>query len=292
MSSTRESGRTAIVAGTANERLVIVRGAGDLASGVIARLFMSGFPVMALEAAEPLAVRRGASFSEAVREGRTEVEGIVASRAGSKAECRELLGRGLVPILVDPDAGCLAEFHPLCLVDAIMAKGDSGTRRSMAPIVIGLGPGYAAGREVDAVVETMRGHDLGRVILEGKALPDTGCPGEIGGKSQERVLRAPRGGRLETRCAIGDRVDAGALIATIRSSGGAADIRASFRGMLRGILPDGMEVEAAMKVGDIDPRCELSHCFTISDKARAVAGGVLEALLHLASRLPAAEDGR
>ena len=275
------------------KKLVVVRGAGDLASGTIARLAVAGFPVMALETARPLAVRRGASFSEAVYEGSAVIEGLEARRAERPEDCPGLLGQGLVPILVDPDARCLALLSPFCLVDAVMAKRNIGTRASMAPVVIALGPGYRAGpgrgREADAhaVIETMRGHDLGRVIWEGEALADTGCPGEIGGKSAERVLRAPLAGRFRPLKAIGDRVEAGGLVALVAAGGVTTGIPSSFDGILRGILRDGMDVEAGTKVGDIDPRCERGHCFSISDKSRAIAGGVLEALLHLEAELGA-----
>jgi len=272
-------------------RLVVVRGAGDLASGTIARLAMAGFPVVALETDRPLAVRRGASFSEAVYEGSAIIEGLEARKAERAGDCRGLLERGLIPVLVDPQARCLESLSPFCLVDAIMAKRNIGTKLSMAPIVIALGPGYRAGRDAGrsadahAVIETMRGHDLGRVIWEGEALADTGCPGEIGGKASERVLRAPFAGRFEALRAIGDRLESGGLVARVVAGGCASEIRSSFEGTIRGLLRDGMDVEAGMKVGDIDPRCERSHCFSISDKSRAIAGGVLEALLHLEAEL-------
>ena len=257
------------------KKLVVVRGAGDLASGTIARLAVAGFPVMALETARPLAVRRGASFSEAVYEGSAVIEGLEARRAERPEDCPGLLGQGLVPILVDPDARCLALLSPFCLVDAVMAKRNIGTCASMAPVVIALGPGYRAGpgrgREADAhaVIETMRGHDLGRVIWEREA------------------LGAPLAGRFRALKAIGDRVEAGGLVALIAAGGVTTGIPSSFDGILRGILRDGMDVEAGMKVGDIDPRCERGHCFSISDKSRAIAGGVLEALLHLEAELGA-----
>lgn len=263
------------------KRLVVVRGAGDLASGTIARLVVAGFPVVALETERPLAVRRGVSFSEAVYAGRAVIEGLEARKAEGAEACRELLEKGLIPVLVDPEARCLPDLSPFCLVDAVMAKRNIGTSASMAPIVIALGPGYSAGADAHAVIETMRGHDLGRVIWEGGALADTGCPGEIGGRSGERVLRAPLSGRFEALCAIGERVEAGGPVARVVGKSGVAGINASFEGIVRGLLRDGMDVETGMKVGDVDPRCERGHCFSISDKSRAIAGGVLEALLHL-----------
>ena len=271
------------------KKLVVVRGAGDLASGTIARLAAAGFPVVALETDRPLAVRRGASFSEAVYEGGAIIEGLEARKAERAGDCPGLLARGLFPVLVDPEARCLGLLSPFCLVDAVMAKRNIGTSASMAPIVIALGPGYVAGRGADAhaVIETMRGHDLGRVIWEGGALADTGRPGEIGGKSTERVLRAPLSGSFVALKAIGDRVEEGGLVARVVAAGRDAEIRSSFEGILRGVLRSGMEVEVGVKVGDVDPRCERGHCFSISDKSRAIAGGVLEALLHLEAELGA-----
>jgi xanthine dehydrogenase accessory factor len=262
---------------------VVVRGAGDLASGVIARFHRSGLSVVALEVARPLSVRRTVSFSEAVYEGAVEVEGVRARLARDPAECLSFLAEGTVPILVDPEAASLAALKPRCVVDAIMAKRNLGTRHDMAAVVIGLGPGFVAGGDVHAVVETMRGHDLGRVIWKGAAMPDTGRPGEIGGKSDERVLRSPKRGRLQCRRRIGERIAEGEVIAFVSQGGRQAAIAAPFTGVLRGLIHDGLEVDEGMKVGDIDPRCESSHCFSISDKSLAVAGGALEAFLSAAS---------
>jgi xanthine dehydrogenase accessory factor len=269
------------------DRLVVVRGGGDLASGVAARLVRCGFAVVCLETAAPLAVRRTVSFAEAVYEGRCRVEELEAVLAGNDADCLNLLERGLLPVLVDPQAALVESLRPRVVVDAIMAKRNLGTARGMAPLVVALGPGFEAGSDVHAVVETMRGHDLGRVIWRGRALPNTGTPGLVEGKGADRVLRAPIDGRLEACRAIGDRVEEGELVARVRGESGCREVRSPFTGMIRGLVREGIELPRGIKIGDIDPRCERAHCFTISDKARAVAGGVLEAVLQgLGGRLP------
>lgn len=260
-------------------RLVVVRGAGDLASGVILRLFRSGFKVIALEVASPLAVRRTVSFSEAMYEGEAWVEGLGARKASGFEDCASILEAGQVPLLEDPSCGILGECAPLALVDAIMAKRNLGTAIDLAPLVIALGPGFEAGLDVHAVVETKRGHDLGRVIWSGRAEANTGRPGIVEGRGPERVLRAPVDGLLETLHEIGDIVEEGEVLARVRGGGGAAEVRAAFKGLLRGMLRPGLEVPAGLKIGDLDPRCELGHCYTVSDKSRAIAGGVLEAIL-------------
>jgi xanthine dehydrogenase accessory factor len=266
--------------------LVVVRGAGDLASGAILRLSRSGFRVAALEIAEPMAIRRGVAFSEAVYDGEVTVEGLTARRAASARDVFQLSNEGVVPILVDPLALSLPALSPLALVDAILAKRNLGTNPGMAPIVVALGPGFEAPRDAFAVVETNRGHDLGRVIMKGSAEADTGVPGTIGGRSSERVVRAPIRGRIEALRAIGDIVAAGDPIFAVRDleTGLATVARSPIDGALRGLIRHGIEVEAGLKAADVDPRGEISHCFTVSDKARAVAGGVLEALLALGAR--------
>lgn len=260
---------------------VVVRGAGDLASGVILRLARAGVPVVALETASPLSVRRSVSFSEAVYEGRTAVEGTEAVLASGPAEALEAAGEGRVALLVDPDCSALAELGPRAFVDAVMAKRNLGTRRGLAPAVVALGPGFEAGVEADAVVETKRGHDLGRVIWKGFAAPDSGVPGFVEGRGPERVLRAPLAGRLEVLRGIGEAAEEGEAIARVVGPEGRAEFRAPFRGMIRGMLRDGSEVWPGLKIGDIDPRLERRFCYTVSDKSLAVSGGVLEALLAL-----------
>jgi xanthine dehydrogenase accessory factor len=266
--------------------LVVVRGAGDLATGTIARLLRSGFSVVALEAARPMAIRRSVAFAEAVYEGEATVEGLRAARAASVADALGLSSSGVLPVLVDPEGASIAELRPAALVDAIIAKRNLGTARSMAPIVVGLGPGFSAPADVHAVIETNRGHDLGRVILDGAAQPDTGVPGVIGGKGAERVVHSPAAGIVETLRDIGDIVAAGEPILAIRdiSSGERVIVASPLDGVLRGLIRSGFEARAGLKIADVDPRCERANCFSISDKARSIAGGVLEALLSFGLR--------
>jgi xanthine dehydrogenase accessory factor len=262
------------------KRLVVVRGAGDLATGTIARLVRCGFRVIALETAQPTAIRRAVALSEAVYEGSARVEDVEARLVAGADEALALAADRLVPIVVDPGGGTVAALRPFALVDAIIAKRNLGTCRGMAGVVVALGPGFTAGVDADAVIETNRGHDLGRVILEGQAEPDTGKPGEIVGATSQRVLHAPAPGRFVAVCAIGDRVTTGQVVAAVEGEE-RVEIRAGLDGVVRGLLRPGLEVPRGFKVGDIDPRGKREHCFTISDKARAIGGGVLEALLML-----------
>lgn len=261
-------------------RLVVVRGAGDLATGTIIRLARAGFRVIALETAQPTAIRRTVSLSEAVFDGSARVEDVEARLVAGADEALALATDRLVPILVDPEGLTIAALHPFALVDAILAKLNLGTRRGMADVVVGLGPGFTAGGDVDAVIETCRGHDLGRVILEGEAAPNTGTPGEIGGASAQRVLRAPEPGRFVAVRDIGDSVAVGQVVAAVEGAR-RVEIRSSLDGVVRGLLRPGLEVPAGFKVGDVDPRGSRAYCFTASDKSRAIGGGVLEALLML-----------
>jgi len=265
--------------------LVLVRGAGDLATGVILRLVRSGFSVAALEVASPTAIRRSVAFSEAVYEGEARVEGLLARRAGSVGEAKRIALAGIVPVLVDPDCESLTEFAPMALVDAIMAKRNLGTNAALADIVVALGPGFTAPVDAHAVIETNRGHYLGRVIREGGAEPDSGIPGLIGGRGSERVVHAPVTGVAEVLRAIGDRVAAGEPILALRTPDGARSVVASpLDGVLRGLIRAGIQVSEGLKIADVDPRGEKAHCLSASDKARAVAGGVLEAILELGGR--------
>jgi xanthine dehydrogenase accessory factor len=258
-----------------NDRLVVVRGAGDLGTGCIVRLVRSGFRVVALELPDPRAVRRTVSLSEAVHDGAATVEDVRGiRRCGVPADWAV----DEVPVLVDPEASTLGALAPFALVDAIMAKRNLGTRIDMAPVVVGLGPGFVAGRDVHAVVETNRGHDLGRVIFDGATVENTGVPGLVAGRGVERVLHAPADGVVETSKAIGDLVEAGEPVLAVDG----APVHAAIAGVVRGLLRPGSAVHAGMKVGDVDPRGTREICYTISDKARAVAGGVLEAILMLA----------
>lgn len=258
------------------EPLVLIRGAGDLASGVAHRLWQARFPVVMVEVDKPLVVRRTVSFATAVFDGQAIVEGLTACRADEPNEVPKILKQGKIPILIDPGAECIQLLKPKILVDAIMAKKNLGTRRHQAPVVIGLGPGFEAGVDVDAVVETMRGHYLGRVIWQGSAIPDTGVPGEVGGFTEERLIRAPVDGIWEPAVIIGDRVQKGDIVAAV----GETTVQSRVSGIVRGLLYPGLKVHKGMKVGDVDPRGDREHCFTISDKSRAVAGGVLEAVMH------------
>jgi xanthine dehydrogenase accessory factor len=257
--------------------LALVKGAGDLATGVALRLFRSGFAVVMTELPRPTAVRRTVAFADAVCRGLTAVEGVEAARAEDLAQVRRLLAQGLVPVVVDPSAAVRSELRPLLLVDAVMAKRNLGTGIGDAPAVVALGPGFVAGRDVHAAVETSRGHRLGRVIWSGSAAPDTGVPGEIGGFTTERLLRAPAAGVFHGAREIGDAVVAGDVIGSV----GDVPVHAQIDGILRGLLYPGLEVTAGFKLGDIDPRASRKHCFEVSDKALAIAGGVLEAACML-----------
>ncbi len=267
-------------------RLVVVRGAGDLATGCIVRLVRSGFRVIALETEKPTAIRRTVSLSEAVYEGRTRVEDVEACLVGTIDEALALAVDKVVPVLVDPEGSSIGILDPAALVDAILAKRNLGTRRGLAPVVVALGPGFVAGVDADAVVETNRGHDLGRVILEGAAAPDTAVPGEIGGAASERVVRAASAGQFVALCDIGDSVAPGEVVAAVEGAE-RAEIRSALGGVVRGMLHPGLEVTPGFKVADVDPRGRRQNCFTVSDKSRAVGGAVLEAILMLGRQLRA-----
>jgi xanthine dehydrogenase accessory factor len=271
----------------AADTLVLIRGAGDLASGVAARLHRSGFPVVMTELPAPLLVRRTVCFGEAVWDGATTVEGITArlfpdADAALAALAMPSTDR-FIPVLVDPEATSRPALAPRVLIDARMTKGaprHETARRAEssitdAPLVLALGPGFTARVDCHAVIETHRGHMLGRVYWQGSALPNTGVPGEVGGESANRVLRAPVDGVLTGRASIADRVEEGQIVATVNG----VPIHAGCAGVLRGLIRDGVQAAAGMKVGDIDPRAEPEHCYLISDKSLAVAGGVLEAIL-------------
>lgn len=254
----------------------MVRGGGDLASGVIHRLYRCGYRVLILESGSPSAVRRRVSFCEAVYDGQACVEGVTARKAEDLARCRDLWEKGEVPLLCDPAGKSIFLLKPRAVIDAVMAKRNLGTVREMAPLTIALGPGFSAGEDVDFVVETMRGHDLGRIISQGAALPNTGIPGEIAGAGRERVIYAPAEGAIRNIAGISDLVEQGELLAMI----GETPVRASIGGVVRGMIRDGYHVAKGMKIGDIDPRRnERENCFTISDKARCIAGSVVEILL-------------
>lgn len=260
--------------------LIIVRGGGDLATGTIHRLWSAGFPVLVLEIEKPAAIRRYVSVCEAVYEGTVQVEDMSAVRISNAKEAEQVIQDGMVPVLVDPTGESIRALKPAVVVDAILAKKNLGTERSMAPLTIGLGPGFTAGEDVDLVVETMRGHDLGRLICQGSAVANTGTPGNIGGYTKERVLHAEAAGVLRGVSAIADLVEAGQVIAEIvKPDGEVCPVQATITGVLRGLIRDGYEVPKGFKIADIDPRkAEQKNCFTISDKARCIAGSVLEAV--------------
>ena len=255
--------------------LVLIRGAGDLATGIALRLHRAGMPVVMTDLPKPTAIRRTVAFSQAIVLGRTTVEGVTARRADSSS-VPAILERGEIPVLADPDCVCLSVLKPDALVDAILAKKNLGTRITDAPAVIGVGPGFTAGVDCHAVVETMRGHYLGRVIWDGPAQPNTNIPGLIGGYAGERVLRAPADGEFRQVLEIGAQVEAGDVAGYV----GEVPMVCTIGGILRGILSSGIQVHKGMKSGDVDPRCKLDHCFCASDKALSVGGGVLEAILQ------------
>lgn len=271
--------------------LIVVRGAGDLATGTIHRLKKAGFRLLVLEAEHPAAIRRQVALSEAVYAGSARVEDVEAVRMdvdlAEKKNRKELLEPEMeriwkkdgVPVLVDPAGLSIAALRPAVVVDAILAKKNLGTTKEMAPLVIALGPGFTAGEDVDVVIETKRGHNLGRVIRSGSAVPNTGIPGIIGGYGKERVMHAQAEGILRNAASIGDIVEARAVIAEIETENGIVSVEASLSGLLRGLIRDGYPVTKGFKIADIDPRKEeLQNCFTISDKARCIAGSVLEVI--------------
>lgn len=258
--------------------LVLIRGAGDLASGIALRLKRAGFNVVMTDRERPSAIRRTVCFSQALINERFTVEDFTAVRADLKS-VPGILEQGDIPVLADPEAFCRSVLKPDALVDAIMAKKNLGTRLDDAPVVIACGPGFTAGVDCHAVVETMRGHYLGRVIYHGSALPNTGVPGLIGGFAGERVLRAPADGVFHTMLEIGAVVRKGDTAAMVDG----VPMVCTLDGVLRGILADGTPTYRGMKAGDIDPRCEPEHCRCASDKALAIGGGVLEAILHFSS---------
>jgi xanthine dehydrogenase accessory factor len=263
----------------AKHLLVLIKGAGDLGTGVAYRLHRAGIQIVVTELAQPTVIRRAVSLAEAVYEGEFAVEGLHARLVQDTGAARLALAAGLAPVIVGRQADIIGELRPRAVVDARMAKCNLGTRLDEAELVVGLGPGFVAGRDVHAAIETQRGHYLGRVILAGEAAPDTGVPGVVSGQSERRVLRAPAGGLFHALKRIGDAVAVGEVVAQVDG----APIQALLSGVLRGILHDGLTVHRDMKVADIDPRGVRDYCFTISDKALAIGGGVLEAILYFIS---------
>jgi len=277
--------------------LILVRGAGDLATGVIYRLHQAGFPVIATETAQPLVVRRTVAFAQAVFDGSHTVEGVTAHRVDDLMGALKLAHAGELPVLPDPRDEIIAEVliaagrasngpaaQPVVLVDARLLKRDDATRLDQAPLVIGLGPGFAAGRNCHAAIETNRGHWLGRVLWEGETEANTGIPGAIAGYRQERLLRAPAAGVFQAHVSIGDRVEQGQVIGEMVADAGAVPLVAPLAGVVRGLLHSGLAVAANTKLGDIDPRANPAAIDTISDKSLAIGGAVLVAVLTWMNR--------
>ena len=293
------------------DQLVIVRGGGDIATGTIWALRRAGFPVLILESSRPTAIRRTVALSEAVYEGKACVEDLAVTLAHNLDEAQYLLFQDQIAMMVDPEGHAIRDIIDIqekysewdtglttlegggrhlfltAVVDAILAKKNLGTKKGMAPFVIALGPGFTAGEDCDVVIETMRGHRLGRPILQGCALPNTGVPGMIAGHAKDRVLHSPSEGILHARADIGDLVQEGQTICVVEAQEGAqeTEVRAPFTGILRGLIRDGFPVTEGFKIADIDPRqSERENCFTISDKARAIGGAVVQELVGFAAR--------
>lgn len=265
--------------------IVLIRGGGDLASGVALRLHRAGMRVVVTELAQPLAVRRLVCFAEAVTSGEVNIEGVVGRKVSESLDTLrilQILSKGQVPVLIDPKANSARALHPTVIVDGRMRKQPPEPLKHTARLYIGLGPGFTAPKDCSAVIETQRGHRLGRVIWEGQAQDDTGLPEAVGERSSERVLRAPVKGTLKVFVPIGEHVQAGQTVAEVAGKA----VQAPFKGVLRGILPDGMEVEQGLKIGDLDPRDDPALCRLVSDKALAIGGGVLEAILSVPDLRP------
>lgn len=253
---------------------ILIKGAGDLATGIAVRLYRGGHTIWMTDIEEPTAVRRTVSFSRCIYEGSAEVEGITSVFSRTYEDGKNAEENGFIPVFADGKAEIASEYIPDVIIDAIIAKRNLGTGITDAGLVIGVGPGFTAGVDCHSVIETKRGHDLGRVIRSGSAAANTGIPGDIGGYTTERIIRAESDGIFKPIMHIGDKAEKGDAVA---ESGG-KKIYAQLTGIIRGMLPDGISVHKGMKCGDIDPRCERSNCFTVSDKARAIGGGALEAV--------------
>ena len=254
-------------------KLAIVRGGGDLATGIIYRLWKVGYTVLSLEIPAPMVVRRTVSVASAVFDGETAIEDMKAVRIDSPKDL--IHDRSRISVLVDPEGRAISELKPDILVDAIMAKRNLGTRKDMAPVVIGIGPGFSAPEDVDAVIETKRGHYLGRVIRNGSAIPNTGVPGLIRGYTIERLLKSPGEGHVIPVKSIGDSVMPGEVVAHVEG----LPVCSQIEGIVRGLIHPSVKVSKGLNIGDIDPRGEREHCFSITDKALAIAGGVLEVIM-------------
>jgi xanthine dehydrogenase accessory factor len=265
---------------TISDIKVGLRGGGDLASGIAWRLYQSGFKVFITEIAKPLAVRRKVAFCEAVYDGQAEVEGVEAVLIQKAEEVYATWDQSKIPLLVDPQCEAKRIIEPRVIVDAILAKKNLGTSMDDAPLVIALGPGFEAGKDVHFVVETNRGHNLGRLITSGTAEPNTGIPGPVQGITKERVLRAPATGQWQNTLDIGDDVMEGDVVGSVNR----VLLKAQISGVIRGLIRSGIAVTEGLKLGDIDPRGNKEFCYTISEKSRALGGTVLEAILRVYGR--------
>ena len=256
--------------------LVIIRGGGDIATGTIYRLYKSGYKIVVIEIEKPTSIRRTVSFSQSIYDDEVEIEGVKAKLCKSIQEINKAHEKYKIPVIADPEGKLIKELKPKFVIDAILAKKNLGTKIDMADLVIGLGPGFTAGEDVDVVIETNRGHNLGRVIYKGQAEPNTKKPGNTMGYTTERVIYSPVEGKVEVVKDIKSLVNKGEIIAKVNNS----NVEAKISGVVRGMIQPGLIVHKGMKMGDIDPRNKTESCNIISDKARAVAGGVLEAVLH------------
>lgn len=260
-----------------NDNLIIVRGGGDIATGSIQKLYRAGFDVLVLEIEKPTCIRRQVSIAQAIYDNEVKIEDMIAVRCETSKEISAAFGENKIAVVVDPDCKFINKLKPLAVVDAILAKKNLGTNRAMAPITIGLGPGFVAGDDVDLVIETNRGHNLGRIIFEGPAAKNTGNPGNIDGYTTERILRSPSDGQIHVIRDIGSIVAEGETVATVAG----IPIKSQLKGIVRGMITEDVHVTSGLKVGDVDPRIVIENVHTLSDKTRCVGGGVLEAVLML-----------
>jgi xanthine dehydrogenase accessory factor len=261
-------------------KTVVFRGGGDVATGSIYRLHKAGFKVVVLEIEKPTVIRRTVSFAQAVFDGEITIEGVKGQLAKNVENAKEILENSNIPVIIDPKGESIKELKPIAVVDGILAKKNLGTKIDMAPVVVGLGPGFEAGVDVNAVIETSRGHDLGRVILEGKTKPDSGVPGNIAGYSWERVIRSSCEGEVKHASKLGDIVKKGQVVMYV----GDTEVLSPLDGCLRGLINEGTNVTEGFKIGDVDPRGIVDYCYTISDKARAIGGSVLEAIMYFINK--------
>ena len=261
--------------------LVIFRGGGDVATGSIQKVYRAGFKVLILEREKPLCIRRYVACAEAMVTGESKIEDMIIKKVSNLEEIKSCWASDIIPIIADENAEYVKKLKPIAVVDGILAKKNIGTSKDMAPITIALGPGFVAGKDVDVVIETNRGHDLARLIFEGEPEKNTGVPGNIGGYTIQRILRSPSDGTIKVIKDIGEVVCKGEVVATVDGK----EVKSGLDGMVRGMIADGSEVNKGLKIGDVDPRINKTNAVTISDKARAIGGGTLEALLILKRRI-------